>query len=249
MSIVKKIIILIVSFVYYMGSSFANTDIMNGLLFSPERIVYKESEKNGVSTMLENANSEAILVQSQIIAANEKTLKPLINKESDIFLITPPLHRLDSGVRYSWKIQRVADGNLAKDRESVFYVSLRIIPEVSDKNTSEFIVTPTLYLKMLYRPKAIEELRIDKEVEKMRFSINKNKLTIKNPSAISITLTSLTIGSYKVPMKLIDDSIPPFSENQIELPQSVSGEVTWQALNEYGLITKLSTGVLDESIL
>lgn len=85
MSIVKKIIILIVSFVYYMGSSFANTDIMNGLLFSPERIVYKESEKNGVSTMLENANSEAILVQSQIIAANEKTLKPLINKESDIF--------------------------------------------------------------------------------------------------------------------------------------------------------------------
>lgn len=45
MSIVKKIIILIVSFVYYMGSSFANTDIMNGLLFSPERIVYKESEK------------------------------------------------------------------------------------------------------------------------------------------------------------------------------------------------------------
>ncbi|EPR3711587.1 fimbrial biogenesis chaperone, partial [Providencia stuartii] len=83
MSIVKKIIILIVSFVYYMGSSFANTDIMNGLLFSPERIVYKESEKNGVSTMLENANSEAILVQSQIIAANEKTLKPLINKESD----------------------------------------------------------------------------------------------------------------------------------------------------------------------
>lgn len=50
-------------------------------------------------------------------------------------------------------------------------------------------------------------------------------------------------------MKLIDDSIPPFSENQIELPQSVSGEVTWQALNEYGLITKLSTGVLDESIL
>lgn len=55
MSIVKKIIILIVSFVYYMGSSFANTDIMNGLLFSPERIVYKESEKNGVSTMLENA--------------------------------------------------------------------------------------------------------------------------------------------------------------------------------------------------
>lgn len=102
---------------------------------------------------------------------------------------------------------------------------------------------------MLYRPKAIEELRIDKEVEKMRFSINKNKLTIKNPSALSITLTSLTIGSYKVPMKLIDDSIPPFSENQIELPQSVSGEVTWQALNEYGLITKLSTGVLDESIL
>lgn len=62
MSIVKKIIILIVSFVYYMGSSFANTDIMNGLLFSPERIVYKESEKNGVSTMLENANSEAIII-------------------------------------------------------------------------------------------------------------------------------------------------------------------------------------------
>ncbi|MEX9820298.1 fimbrial biogenesis chaperone [Providencia vermicola] len=249
MSIVKKIIILIVSFVYYMGSSFANIDITDGLLFSPERIIYKESEKKGVSTMLENANNEAILVQSQIIAANEKTLKPLINKESDIFLITPPLHRLDSGVCYSWKIQRVADGNLAKDRESVFYVSLKTIPEVSDKNTSEFIITPTLYFKMLYRPKAIEELRIDKEVDKMRFSINKNKLMIKNPSALSITLTSLTIGSYKVPMKLIDDSFPPFSENQIELPQSVSGEVTWQALNEYGLITKLSIGVLDESIL
>ncbi|EOI7705426.1 hypothetical protein AB7Y49_04820 [Providencia vermicola] len=85
MSIVKKIIILIVSFVYYMGSSFANIDITDGLLFSPERIIYKESEKKGVSTMLENANNEAILVQSQIIAANEKTLKPLINKESDIF--------------------------------------------------------------------------------------------------------------------------------------------------------------------
>lgn len=157
---------------------------------------------------------------------------------------------MDSGVRHSWRIQRISDGNLPNDRESVFFVVLKIIPEGSskDKPGSEFIVAPTLYFKMLYRPKAIEKLSIDKEVENIRFSKNKNKLIIKNPSALSMTLTSLSIGDYKVPSELIDDSILPFGEMHIDIPQSASGQVTWQVLNEYGLITRLSIGVLDENI-
>lgn len=241
MSVVKNLW----AFFFIISVSAAQASNMDtGFNFSPERIIYLESNKKGVMAGLENATADSALIQAQIIPSNPLTGLPALdgqNGESP-FLITPPLHRLNTNERFNWRIQRVSDGNLANDRETIFYIALRVIPDTSNikfQSNAGLILTPTIYLKMLYRPKAIENINIGNQVSSLKFTQNDKKLIIKNPTPLSMTFASLQVGSYSIPIERLNHSLQPFGELQIELPASVSGEITWRVLNEYGLATKL----------
>ncbi|QCJ69370.1 fimbrial chaperone protein [Providencia heimbachae] len=249
MSVIKHLYL--IAFLFCFQNTFISNANENGnIQFSPERIIYLETNSKGVSTNLKNNTSRQTLVQAQVIPSDAKNGLPIINdtEKNNTFLITPPLHQLNIDESYNWRIQRVADGELATDRETTFYVALKVIPETSQQADEEpqFILAPTIYLKMLYRPKTIEELNLDTQVSKLQIRSNGNTLIVKNPTPLSMTFSSLKVGSYDLPIEKLNNSIPPFEEQIIELPSALSGEITWRVLNEYGLATKLEVRELDE---
>lgn len=249
MSIIKLLYGLV--FMLLLNHAFAS-EINEGFHFSPERLVYLESNPKGISTGLQNGTSKAALIQAQIISTDSQSGLPVVEhlgKSHDAFLITPPLHKLGINERFNWRIQRVNEGKLATDRETVFYVALKVIPESESNHQapSQFILAPTIYLKMLYRPRQIDALRLDSQTEKLDVVVQGNKVIINNPTPLSMTLATLSVGDYDVPVEKFTHGIAPFGKQVIDLDKPVSGTITWRILNEYSIPTKLEVRGANES--
>lgn len=214
-----------------------------GFRFSDMRIMFLENVDAGAFTELENTNKDPYLIQSWIVAADPQTGLPMdknAQQEKVPFVITPPLHRLDAGERYRWRIQRVGNEGLQSDRESVFYVALKAIPttEKQGEGKGEFVLSPVIYQKMLYRPAALEELRTDMLADKATFRREGNQLVVRNDSPLYMTFATLQIGDYQMPDSELYKMVAPFAEHRYPLPASAKGDVMWRLLNEYAIATK-----------
>lgn len=220
---------------------YAETPI--GFRFSDMRIVFLEKVDAGAFTELENTNKDPYLIQSWIVAADPQTGLPMdknAQQQAVPFVITPPLHRLNAGERYRWRIQRVGNDGLQSDRESVFYVALKAIPttEKQAQDKGEFVLSPVIYQKMLYRPAALEELRTDMVADKATFRREGNQLVVRNDSPLYMTFATLQIGEYQMPDSELYRMVAPFAEQRYPLPENAKGDVIWRLLNEYAIATK-----------
>lgn len=224
-------------------SMFTSAGADGGLRFSTARIIYQQSDKGGSYTELENDSGTPCLIQSWITPVDTGTGLPVIDRpvHGEVpFMITPPLIRLAPGERYRWRIQRVNDGQLPTDRESVFYVALKVIPATDNKveAAGEFVLSPVMYLKMLYRPQALDGINTDGTAGQMHFERRGDILIARNPTPLSVTFASLQAGSHMVPDEELSKIVPPFGEQYYTLPRNINGDVIWRTLNEYGLATK-----------
>lgn len=222
---------------------FAGTAAGEGFRFSTARIIYQQSEKGGSYAELENDSGAPCLIQSWITPADSGTGLPVTDRSvhgEPPFMVTPPLIRLAPGERYRWRIQRVNDGQLPADRESVFYVALKVIPATDNHGgtAGEFVLSPVIYLKMLYRPQALDGISTDGTAGQLRFERRGDILTVRNPTPLSVTFASLQAGTHVVPDAELSKMVPPFGEQHYTLPHSTRGDIIWRVLNEYGLATK-----------
>lgn len=221
----------------------------SGLRFSTARIVYPEGEKGGAYAELENGSTAPYLIQSWLASVDPDTGSPSELRPEGVeapFMVTPPLTRLAPGERYRWRIQRVNEGRLPTDKESVFYVALKAIP-TTDKQGSqagEFVLSPVIYLKMLYRPQSIAGVTLDNAVSQLHFERQGEYVVVKNPTPLFMTFASLQIGTYSLPDTEFNKMVPPFGQQRYFLPRHANGDVFWRVLNEYGLATKIEQGQL-----
>ncbi|VEJ55496.1 fimbrial biogenesis chaperone [Pragia fontium] len=214
-----------------------------GFKFSNMRIVFLEKDKAGAFVELENGNASPFLIQSWIVPTDAQSGLPTEKNASAVnqpFVITPPLHRLESGERYRWRIQQVSKTGLTTDRESVFYVALKAIPatDKQSENKGEFVLSPIIYQKLLYRPTALETLRTDMVADQATFRREGEQLIVSNPSPLYMTFATLQVGNYTVADDELYKMVPPFGEQRYSLPKNVTGNVMWRLLNEYALATK-----------
>lgn len=220
----------------------------SGLRFSTARIVYQQSEKGGAYVELENSSSAPYLIQSWIIPVDTNTGLPNTqrNDTSLPFVITPPLTQLAPGERYRWRIQQVSQAQLATNKESIFYIALKAIPTTENKaeNKGEFVLSPVIYFKMLYRPNAIQTVRLDHVVSQLDFKREGNRLIVDNPTPLSMTFSSLQVGTFSLSEADLSKMVPPFGQQSYPLPEDVKGGVFWRVLNEYGLATKIEQRAL-----
>lgn len=221
----------------------------SGLRFSTARIVYQQSDKGGAYAELENSSAAPYLIQSWLTSVDPDTGLPNPQRSEGMdspFMVTPPLTRLAPGERYRWRIQRVNEGQLPEDKESVFYIALKAIPTTNNQGVQagEFVLSPVIYLKMLYRPQRLENTRIDNVVRQLRFERQGEYLVVNNPTPLSMTFASLQVGAYPIPDTTLSRMVSPFSEQRYPLPKSAKGDVLWRVLNEYGLATKIEQGRL-----
>ncbi|HEM6916506.1 TPA: fimbria/pilus periplasmic chaperone, partial [Providencia stuartii] len=100
----------------------------SGLRFPNERLVFHQ-ESRGLSFLLKNNDENAYLVQADIAIPDESTGLNAKKADSVLFMITPPLYRLEVKSEYNWQIKKIDNlKKLPQDRESVFFIRLKSIP-------------------------------------------------------------------------------------------------------------------------
>ena len=112
-----------------------------GITLSGTRVILGEKDREA-SIPVKNTSTSPYVVQTWIDAGEGQNKTPL--------LVTPPLSRLDPGMENILRIMRVA-GDLPADRESVFWLNVKEIPERSkEENVLQIAVRSRI--KLFYRP-------------------------------------------------------------------------------------------------
>ncbi|EPJ8536288.1 MULTISPECIES: molecular chaperone [Providencia] len=238
-----RVLVLIIGALTYFSVK-ADSD---NLKFSLQRLTYVTGEKS-VSVSLRNVSTHAYLIQANMQWLDERTGINILNKSERIpFTVTPPLHKLNGGEYYSWRIMFTGQTqNLPSDRESVFLVQLKAIPstERQIEQSLQFTVTRSLLFKVYYRPVELKEITLEQVAENLSFQREKNALVVKNNSPIYATFDNLSINGHTFSEEVLFLSVPPFSEQRFYYDNLPSGSVSWAILDEYLLPTKQKVSLI-----
>lgn len=197
-----------------------------GIALGATRLIYPQNAKQ-ISVALTNSDEKnKFLIQSWIDDSNGK-------KTSD-FILTPPLFLSKAKSENTLRIMYVGP-TLPTDRESVFWLNSKAIPslkreDVQGKNVLQIAILSRI--KLFVRPDNLPSTPADAPSQ-LTFSRIEGNLTINNPSPYFVTLVNMNIGATK----LSNTMVSPKSSAVIKLPESASGAVTYQTINDYGANT------------
>lgn len=208
----------------------------NDFQFSLQRFTYNEGEKS-ISIGLRNKESSPYLVQASMKWLDEESGVNLLDKkENTPFLITPLLQKIEPDEYYDWIIKFTGtETPLPTDRETVYIAQFRLIPTTNhDKSDIQVTFIRSLNFKIYYRPSALKDLKIKEAAKELTFSVQGNKLLVKNNSPIYLTFNSLKINGSEVDYQELYKSITPLGIQEYVIP--IDGKVekiNWQILDEY----------------
>lgn len=203
-----------------------------GVTLGGTRVILGEKDREA-SIPVKNTGTSPYVVQAWIDAGEGRNKTPL--------LVTPPLSRLDPGMENILRILRVG-GELPADRESVFWLNVKEIPEKpTEENVLQIAVRSRI--KLFYRPAKLagkqEEART-----RLTWAVGPGAsgqgavLKVGNPTAYHVTFTALNVNDGQ--QQINADMVPPFGEmayplTAIKAPQPV--QVRFTTLNDYGAET------------
>jgi chaperone protein EcpD len=127
-----------------------------GITINGTRVVYPADQRE-VSLSMVNDGKEARLIQAWIDSgdASERA-----ETSKAPFVITPPMSRVDPGKGQTLRIMFTGAGNLAQDRETVFWLNVLEIPPKPKAGTDaadNFMqLAVRSRLKVFYRPKGLQ---------------------------------------------------------------------------------------------
>ena len=92
---------------------------------------------------------------------------------------------------------------LAKDRESLFYTSVRAVPATTKREEGNTLKIATQsVIKLFWRPKGLP-YSVSEAPAKLRCTSSADEITVSNPTPYFITLTNLKIGGKTVKNQMI----------------------------------------------
>ena len=199
-----------------------------GVLLGGTRVIFGEKDREA-SIPLKNTGTVPYVVQTWTDAGEGKNKTP--------FLVTPPLSRLDPGMENILRILRVP-ASLPADRESVFWLNVKEIPEKSTEENVLQIAVRTR-IKLFYRPKGLPGKSIEAR-RQLQWAVSTSDkggavLKVGNPTPYHITLTTLNINAGQ--QEINADMVAPFGElvyplTTVKSPQEI--QVNFSTLNDYG---------------
>lgn len=220
---------------------------LNGTFFTSTRVIYPETARQGQSVVLNNNDDHHFLLQAFISPLDVQT--GLLGAPTQDFLVTPPLSRLGAHQTHTLRILRIG-GNFPADRESVFFLTARLIPseappdEKRQPQSRGAVVKylTALSIKVFWRPKGLDKLNaVEEAAGKLKAAIQGDVLTLTNPTPYYITLRTLSIGGADVPTTQLVRMVPPLSNQTWTLPAGTRRAsvipVIWTAIKESGFDT------------
>ncbi|WP_329911564.1 molecular chaperone [Serratia quinivorans] len=210
------------------------------------RVVYTDTPgQRGESVTFNNNSDNDYLVQSWVIPPDGMVLSPAalasVKTDNAPFFVVPPLVRLDAHGRQVLRLLK-KQGSLPQDRESVFLLVVKAIPNTpvvaQDKNNRSSAGALRLAMastvKLFYRPAALPATGIPAVAKTLRFSRSAGDLVVGNPSPFYLTFAALEVGGKRLDGDAVHWMVPPRGEMRYPLPAGAAGKVRWSLLNERG---------------
>ncbi|WP_156293933.1 fimbrial biogenesis chaperone [Serratia oryzae] len=209
-----------------------------GISFQVLRVIYLESDKKGVTLTASNSNPYPYLMQSWIQPVDTATGNVAEGKHPAMpFIVTPPLARLEANSDLTLRIRRNAVV-LPADRESVFFISMKAIPAQAapEQRTEDkqMVLTVTNNMKVFYRPEGLVKRAVADMAPKLKFRRDGNQLIAENPTPYWLTFSHLKVGTAALDKAQLRLMVPPKGQQHYTLPNTASGNVTWQLIDEDG---------------
>ncbi len=190
--------------------------------------VYPANQKQVLLPVTNNDPASVYLIQSWIENAGDQ-------KDTQ-FVITPPLFSMQGKKENTLRIINATNHQLPGDRESLFWVNVKAIPamEKDQKNENTLQLAIISRIKMFYRPTHLA-MAPEEAPAMLRFRRSGSILTLINPTPYFITVTNMKAGNSNLPNTMV----PPKGEVSVDIPHAVTGDISFQTINDYGALTPL----------
>ncbi|UEK61559.1 MULTISPECIES: fimbrial biogenesis chaperone [Providencia] len=232
--------------------SYFSYSMDSGLLLEGTRVIYSENAKNGVTFNITNNTDKIFLLQSRIsewdkIKSTDE-VKSNISKKNNIhelpFIVVPPLSRFEPEQKMTLHIQMIKD-TLPKDRESIFSLSLKTIPnqEKLDKK-NKLIIALQNNIKLFYRPDNLIEMDLNSKLDSIQFNISEKKLIVKNTTPYYLTLSKLSSNKINL-LSNGDNMIAPFGEVNYLSDKELNNIIHWQILDDDGRMSRIAERIIN----
>lgn len=195
------------------------------------RVIYN-SGSSSASLSLKNESDQNYMLQSWLENEDRSSNAPIPMQ------VIPPIMRIDAGKEATLRFIYAGHG-LPTNRESLFWINLQEIPpEAKDPNVLQIAVHSRL--KLFYRPQGLNTT-LDKEVQKLIWTQNGNKLTVTNNGPMYISLNRLHLNKESA-QDIYLDMVSPFSTRAFTLPANtqLGSTVSFSYVNDYGGTTEVN---------
>lgn len=230
-----------------MPSSHALAQDSVGFSLSQFRIIYTGADNKGVTWSMTNNTERAYLMQSWIRPIDPTTGLPKPDMDNNVptsripFLVTPPLKRVDPREDLTLRI-RLTELSLPNDRESLFYLSVKGIPAVSEAEntvTGKLVVAVVNNIKLFYRPDGLPAGGVTRAATQLRFSAQGNSLVVDNPTPFYINFRTLTVAGKPISAVALRKLVPPYGQQRYDAVIGAGVQVEWQVVDEDNRATPL----------
>lgn len=210
---------------------------MAGIQVGGTRVIFPATQQEA-ALQVRNQGTDDIMIQSWIEAMPNQA-------ESDVpFAITPSLARLGHRKEQTLRIFYQGVG-LPQDRESVMWLNVQEIPQVSTSENSLQIAIRQR-LKLFYRPKDLPGTA-DEAARNLTWSVENASgspaLLASNGSAFHVSFGKVSIVVDEKEYEVAPSMVAPQGTERMtftQLPATLSGDaqVHWESINDYGGLVK-----------
>lgn len=213
------------------------------------RIIYPLSSVKGVSLSATNPQDYPILVQTQVKGEDKHSTAP--------FMATPPLFRLDAGMRGRVRVIRTG-GNFPEDRESLQWLCITGVPpkqgDVWDNNQHDkknnmqdanlnIQLSVGTCMKLLVRPVQLKQ-KPEEMAGELIWRRNGQQLQVNNPTPFYMNFKSVSLGNKNIDLSSTGSGnyVAPFANRSFSLPVDMAGspaEINWQIINDFGGVSQV----------
>ncbi|WP_369991497.1 molecular chaperone [Pseudomonas xanthosomatis] len=213
-----------------------------GIQVSGTRIIFPASDREA-AIQVSNQGAEDIMIQSWVEA------EPGHSQAEVPFAVTPSLARLSHRKQQTLRIFYQGKG-LATDRESVVWLSIQEIPQVSASDNS-LQVAFRQRLKLFYRPAGLPG-SASEAARQLRWQLRWDgatpMLVASNDAAFHVSLAQVQVTANQQQYSVESAMVGPHGNRQMRikgLPVGFNGaaQVHWESINDYGALEPHSTAL------
>ncbi|GLT18821.1 fimbrial chaperone BcfG [Vibrio zhanjiangensis] len=205
---------------------------VHSFMLSNTRVIYSGGQKK--APLLVKSTSKTDEVIQFWISDFIETDTPLEEKKPSLVVFPNVIKINDGNPKYVYiSLLEGADGknNLPQDKESIFWITARKIPLLSEESEGKpaISIAQAVKIKVFYRPEGLEDIiKRDGAEENIVLSCSNNNLTINNKTPYIFSPTNVSIDGKE--NSFIDVIYPGNNTTDINCGK----EVSFNFIDDYG---------------